>query len=58
MACAVEMSRCDECGREVPRFEVRMVTRGKERALLCEPCRGEGTASPPPHLPPACEPQR
>jgi protein-arginine kinase activator protein McsA len=48
MSCGVEMGRCEECGREVPRFELTLGTNGQgERALLCEQCSKLATESTP-----------
>ncbi len=43
MACSIEMLPCDNCGREVERYEIRIVKNEEgERQWLCKECAGEG----------------
>jgi hypothetical protein len=42
MSCSIEMLPCEECGREVIYFHIRVITdEAGERKFVCAECAGE-----------------
>jgi protein-arginine kinase activator protein McsA len=45
MSCSIEMLPCEECGREVIYFHIRLLTdEDGERRFVCAACAGEELA--------------